>query len=69
MAGIWCMYGNWGKTGHCHFQDPDLVYLYIVSDIGFPIDHLFCSRILDEYQKVHSFGEKKSPEVSVSFRI
>ena len=49
MAGIRGVLGHRGEDGYCHFPDPDLVYLYLIFDHGFTIDHLFHPGILDEH--------------------
>ena len=49
MAGIWCLYCHRRKDGYRHVPDPDLVYLYILSNYGISLDRLFYFGFLDEY--------------------
>jgi len=65
MAGIWCLYGHWGKNGYRHVPDTDLVYLYFIPYHGISADRLFYPGFLDEYQKIHFIRPEESAEISL----
>jgi hypothetical protein len=66
MAGIWGVCCHWRKNGYCHFPDPDLVYLYLLSHYGISFDRLFYFGLLDEYQKVYPIRPPEPHEISLT---
>jgi hypothetical protein len=66
MAGIRSVLGHRGKNGHCHFPDPDLVYLYFIFDDGITADHLLYPCILDEHQTIYFFCPQEPREISLA---
>jgi len=66
MAGIRRVLGHRGKNGHRHFPDPDMVYLYFISDHGFTVDHLLYPGVLDEHQAIYFFRAQESRKISLA---
>jgi hypothetical protein len=68
MACIRRLPGHWRKNGHCHINDPQVFYLYVVHDTGFTSYRLPVCCFLDEYQEIYFECEAKPVEISLSLR-
>ena len=54
MAGVWRLYRNWRKNGHCDIRNQKIFYLYFLSHAWLSCNILFVFGFLDEHKKLYS---------------
>jgi len=65
MAGIWSSLCHRRKNGDCDQPHPNVVHVYFFANAGLSYNYLYDTCVLDEYETVYSFCQKKSAEVFV----
>ena len=65
MAGVWSLYRNWRKNGHCHVRHQKIFYLYFLSHARLAGNILFIPGFLDEHKKLYSKFAAQSRKISL----